>query len=474
MKNLIKNIFILNFLILFLFPAWSFAKEMPRPNENYYIDELNILSNNTKDLINTTNNNFTNGQQFFVLTIKDLDEDPVEYGVKAFNTYKLGDKNKNNGLLMLLAENKDGSHRIQIITGYGLEEILPDGKIGRIIDNVMMKDFKNDKLDEGIRKGFIVFSDILNNGSKSEYNKYGKMSFKEKSFLIIIAGLFIFAIINLIIYIYTQIMISKYTKKFSKMHEWQLRTIYAITNKKYYLKPILMGELQYKMQQSANKYTTKELLEKYKNEKIENLDTTYYDMLKQIIDTDPISEKDIRYYAQFICYNKIRDLLAEKLISLNPQKFAILNDCDLFIKINKLKHDNFDRTLYINELINRIKNRNYSEKELINLILTSSDYWLKDIFLDELRDKIKDNDIYTLDKTLASLEDEYIIDIYKSTLADKLLRLSDNDLNKFSAKSKSTYSSTLINDAKSIHSSSNSNFSSGGGSSGGGGAGRSF
>lgn len=269
-------------------------------------------------------------------------------------------------------------------------------------------------------------------------------------------------------------MISKYTKKFSEMSEWQLRAIYAITTKKYYLKPILMGELQYKMQQSANKSTVKELLEKYKNEKIENLDATYYNMLKQIIDTDPISEKDIRYYAQFICYNKIRDLLAEKLISLNPQKFAILNDCDLFIKINKLKHNNFDRTLYINELINRIKNRNYSEKELINLVLTSSDYWLKDIFLDELRDKIKDNDIYTLDKTLALLTDECIIDIYKSTLADKLLRLNDNDLNKFSAKSKSVYSLTLINDTKSIHSSSNSNFSSGGGSSGGGGAGRSF
>ena len=474
MKKLIKRIFILNFLILFLFPAWSFAKEIPKPNENYYIDELNILSDNTKKLINKTNNTFTDGQQFFVLTVKDLDKDPVEYGVRAFNIYKLGSKDKNNGLLMLLAENKDGSHRIQVITGYGLEEILPDGKVGRIIDNIMLKDFKNNKLDIGVRKGFIAFSDILNNGSKSKYNKYGKMSFKEKSLIMIIVSLFTFAFINLIIYIYEQIMISKYTKKFSKMNEWQLRDIYPITDKKCYLKPILMSELQNKMQQEPNKYTAKELLEKYKNESIENLDIAYYNILKQIIIADPISEKDIRYYTQFIWHNKIRDLLAEKLISLNPQKFAILNDCELFVKINKLKYNDIDRTIYVNELTNRIKNRKYSEKELINLASATSDYWLKDIFLDELQKHIQSNDIYTLDKTLVSLTDEYILDIYENTLKDKLLQLNDNDLHKFSTKSKYSRSLNLIDDVKSIHYSSNSSFSGGGGSTGGGGTGRSF
>lgn len=300
------------------------------------------------------------------------------------------------------------------------------------------------------------------------------MNFREKSLIVMICCLFVFAIINLIIYIYKKIMISKYTKKFSEMNEQQLRNIYSIADKKHYLKPILMSELQYKMQQETNKSTVKELLEKYKSEKIENLDATYYNMLKQIIDADPIDEKDIRYYTQFIWCNKTRDLLAEKLISLNPQKFAVLNDCDLFVKINKLKHNDFDRILYINELTDRIKNREYSEKELINLALTSSDYWLKDIFLNELKDKIKYNDIYTLDKTLEILNDKDIIKIYESILKDKLLELNKTDLNKFSSKHKYLHSLDLINDAKSIHSLFNSSFSGGGGSSDGEGADRSF
>lgn len=154
-----KKLF-LAILMVFLLPiSIAHAKEVPDHDTNYYLDELNVLSEETKTEIN--NQNLPDGAQIFVLTVKDLDEDPFDFSMKAFKKYQLGDKEKNNGLLIMLAETKTGKHHIQVITGYGLEEILPDGKVGRLIDEYIMPEFKKDNLDEGISQGFKAFSEIV-------------------------------------------------------------------------------------------------------------------------------------------------------------------------------------------------------------------------------------------------------------------------------------------------------------------------
>ena len=170
-RNLIY-IIVITFIFLSVFRGVKSLfthKGIPKFDGNYYVDELGVLSPDTKDLINETNRSFKNGEEFFVVTVDNLDEDPVDYGVKIFNKYQIGAKGEDNGLLMLLARKRNGKHRIQVITGYGVEGILPDGKVGRIIDETMMDDLKNKRLDEGIHKGFIAFSDILEKGETSPY-----------------------------------------------------------------------------------------------------------------------------------------------------------------------------------------------------------------------------------------------------------------------------------------------------------------
>ena len=138
MKKLLSkkfNILLLFIFILLLPLKLSYAYDVPEPDANYYIDNLNILSEETKNKINRQNNEFKNGEQIFVLTVNNMDDDPQEYAVEAFNKYKLGNKKENNGLLILLARTSEGKHHIRIITGYGVEGILPDGKVGRIIDD---------------------------------------------------------------------------------------------------------------------------------------------------------------------------------------------------------------------------------------------------------------------------------------------------------------------------------------------------
>lgn len=66
--------------------------------------------------------------QIAVVTINSLDGSDVEsYAVNLFKSWGVGDKSSNRGVLILYAI-KD--HRARVEVGYGLEPILPDGKVG--------------------------------------------------------------------------------------------------------------------------------------------------------------------------------------------------------------------------------------------------------------------------------------------------------------------------------------------------------
>ena len=64
-----------------------------------------------------------------------------------------------NGLLMTIAVN---DHRIQILTGYGLEGVLPDIVAGRIINNKITPLFKQGQYAQGIDAGLAEIERILN------------------------------------------------------------------------------------------------------------------------------------------------------------------------------------------------------------------------------------------------------------------------------------------------------------------------
>ena len=66
--------------------------------------------------------------QIAVVTIHSLDGEEIEsYAVDLFHPWGVGNKSTNRGVLILYAIN---DHRARIEVGYGLEPILPDGKVG--------------------------------------------------------------------------------------------------------------------------------------------------------------------------------------------------------------------------------------------------------------------------------------------------------------------------------------------------------
>ena len=89
--------------------------------------------------------------QIAVLTIPTLGGESVEeFANRVFAAWKLGQKGKDNGVLVVVAP-QDRKMRIEV--GYGLEGTLTDVAASRIIRNVMTPAFKDGDFDRGIENG---------------------------------------------------------------------------------------------------------------------------------------------------------------------------------------------------------------------------------------------------------------------------------------------------------------------------------
>jgi len=86
---------------------------------------------------------------------------PKDFAVDLFNTWGIGKKGKDNGLLLLLVIDQK---RWEFETGYGLEGILPDVLLHRIGQDVMLPHFKNGNYGKGVDAGIDVILKRLNEG----------------------------------------------------------------------------------------------------------------------------------------------------------------------------------------------------------------------------------------------------------------------------------------------------------------------
>ena len=155
MKRIITT-FLLIILVLLLIPKPTNA--VVSPTYDFYVnDYANILCDETKDFImaNSVALNKATKAQIVVVTVPSLDGQDIEsYATELFRDFGIGDKDLNNGLLILVAL-EERLCRIEV--GYGLEGVLPDGKTGRYQDEYMIPYFKEDNFDEGIVNGYKAF-----------------------------------------------------------------------------------------------------------------------------------------------------------------------------------------------------------------------------------------------------------------------------------------------------------------------------
>jgi len=89
--------------------------------------------------------------QIAILTVPSLEGESLEdYTLRVAGTWKLGQEQHDNGILLLVAKQE---RKIRIEVGYGLEGRLTDLLAGRIIDNEIAPRFKQGDLDGGFLAG---------------------------------------------------------------------------------------------------------------------------------------------------------------------------------------------------------------------------------------------------------------------------------------------------------------------------------
>ena len=132
--------------------------------QDFYVnDYAGLLSKETEDYIININKSLCDktGAQIVVVTVKNLEGNSLEeYATELFRKFGIGDRTKNNGVLLLLAL-EERQFRIEV--GYGLEGVLTDGKTGGIQDKYIIPYLKQDNWDEGVRNGFNAILDIVSN-----------------------------------------------------------------------------------------------------------------------------------------------------------------------------------------------------------------------------------------------------------------------------------------------------------------------
>jgi uncharacterized protein len=89
--------------------------------------------------------------QLVVVTLPSLRGAPIEdWGLTLGRTWGIGQKGKDNGVLLIVAPN-DRELRIEV--GYGLEGALPDATANAIVRNVIVPRFKAGSMADGISDG---------------------------------------------------------------------------------------------------------------------------------------------------------------------------------------------------------------------------------------------------------------------------------------------------------------------------------
>jgi len=134
------------------------------------VDQANIIPADTRSAIEgkLVDLESKSGIQLVVATVASLEGQEIEpYANQLFRTWKLGEKQKNNGVLLLVAPNE---RRVRVEVGYGLEGTLTDALSKVIIANAIAPRFKAGDFGGGIARGVDDIITVLTTDA-SEWQK---------------------------------------------------------------------------------------------------------------------------------------------------------------------------------------------------------------------------------------------------------------------------------------------------------------
>ncbi len=161
MKKLTKIIVLALCTLLALAPV-GLGLKVVQPTADFYVaDYANVLTDPTKTYIVGKNDALFDhcGAQIVVVTVDFLDGATSEdYAYALFNEWGIGDAEKNNGVLLLLAI---GDQKYWAVTGQGLERQLTAGDLDLILYDHLEADFDAGDYDSAVLATFdALYSEV--------------------------------------------------------------------------------------------------------------------------------------------------------------------------------------------------------------------------------------------------------------------------------------------------------------------------
>lgn len=179
--------------------SFSFAQfqipEKPQLETSVY-DYINLLSESQKKnleqkLIRYSDSTST---QIVMAIIRSTEGENITYlGAQWGQKWGIGQETKDNGILVLLAKD---DRKIAINTGYGVEGSLTDAMSRRIIENVIIPQFKQDDYYGGLNNGADAIFQVLNGEFQEDRTFDDNPGFPFEVFLPIIIFIVILIILS--------------------------------------------------------------------------------------------------------------------------------------------------------------------------------------------------------------------------------------------------------------------------------------
>lgn len=136
--------------------------ENPKVTSAKYVnDYVGVIDDNSHKYILSVGRELEDktGAQAIVVVINSLEGEPIEsYANGIFRKWGIGQKDKNNGLLILLAI-KEKTWRVEV--GTGLEGAITDIYSSRVMTDFAVPKFKISQYGEGLKEAYSVLSDSI-------------------------------------------------------------------------------------------------------------------------------------------------------------------------------------------------------------------------------------------------------------------------------------------------------------------------
>src|SRR4051812_5376991 len=163
----LPSIGILTFLLCFLTAA--FALTFPTLTGRV-VDEADVIDATTREALTTklAALEAKSTDQLVVVTLKSLQGTTIEdFGVQLGRHWQIGQKDKNNGVLLIVAPTE---RKVRIEVGYGLEGTLTDAVSRLIIENGILPRFRTNDFAGGVQRGVDDLIQVLS-GDAADFQR---------------------------------------------------------------------------------------------------------------------------------------------------------------------------------------------------------------------------------------------------------------------------------------------------------------